>query len=191
MEISHVMRGDEWLPSLPKRALLYDALGWEMPIFAHLPLILAPTGKGKLSKRHGGVEIREFRSQGYLPEAMVNYLARVGWSYDDKTEIFDREELVRFFDLSGINSSPARFSYERLEWMNAYYIRQLRPDDLAERLVPFMDQGRLRGHGRRPRAHCAADPGTAQDVERGCRAHRFLFPARTRVRTRPARSVKR
>ena len=138
MQISHIMRGDEWLPTLPKRVLLYDALGWEPPVYAHLPLILAPTGKGKLSKRHGGVEIRDFRSQGYLPEAMVNYLARVGWSYDDKTEIFSREDLVRYFDLSGINNSPARFSYERLEWMNAYYIRHLPAGDLAERLVPFM-----------------------------------------------------
>jgi glutamyl-tRNA synthetase len=115
MEISHIMRGDEWLPSVPKHILIYNAFGWEPPIFAHLPLILAPEGKGKLSKRHGGVEIRYFRQQGYLPEAMVNYLARVGWSYDDKTEIFDRDELVRYFDLSGINNSPARFSYKRLE----------------------------------------------------------------------------
>ena len=138
MEISHIMRGDEWLPSVPKHTLLYDAFGWGIPVYAHLPLILAPSGKGKLSKRHGGVEIREFRRQGYLPEAMVNYLARVGWSYDDKTEIFGRKELVRYFDLSGVNSSPARFSYERLEWMNGYYIRRLDADDLAERLVPFM-----------------------------------------------------
>jgi glutamyl-tRNA synthetase len=138
MEISHIMRGDEWLPSVPKHVQLYKAFGWEIPIFAHLPLILAPSGKGKLSKRHGGVEVRDFRRQGYLPEAMVNYLARVGWSYDDKTEIFSREELVRSFDLSGINNSPARFSYERLEWMNAHYIRHLAAEDLAERLVPFM-----------------------------------------------------
>jgi glutamyl-tRNA synthetase len=138
MEISHIMRGDEWLPTVPNRIVLYRAFGWEVPIYAHLPLILAPTGKGKLSKRHGGVEVREFRRQGYLPEAMVNYLARVGWSYDDQTEIFSRDELVRYFDLSGINHSPARFSYERLEWMNGYYIRQLDPGDLAERLVPFM-----------------------------------------------------
>jgi glutamyl-tRNA synthetase len=138
MEISHIMRGDEWLPSVPKHVLLYDAFGWPLPVYAHLPLILAPTGQGKLSKRHGGVEIREFRRQGYLPDAMVNYLARVGWSYDDKTEIFTREELVRYFDLSGVNSSPARFSYERLEWMNGYYIRKLPPDQLAEALVPFM-----------------------------------------------------
>ena len=138
MAISHIMRGDEWLPSVPKHILLYQAFGWKPPVFAHLPLILAPTGKGKLSKRHGGVEIREFRRQGYLPEAMVNYLARLGWSYDDKTEIFDREGLIRYFDLPGINNSPARFSYERLEWMNAYYIRHLAPGDLAQRLVPFM-----------------------------------------------------
>jgi glutamyl-tRNA synthetase len=109
-----------------------------------LPLILAPTGQGKLSKRHGGVEIREFRREGYLPEAMVNYLARVGWSYDDKTEIFEREELIRYFDLSGINKSPARFSYERLEWMNGYYIRHLSVPELAERLVPFMVQAGFR-----------------------------------------------
>jgi glutamyl-tRNA synthetase len=143
MEISHIMRGDEWLPSVPKHILLYNAFGWEVPIYAHLPLILAPSGKGKLSKRHGGVEIRDFRHQGYLPEAMVNYLARVGWSYDDKTEIFGQEELIRYFDLSGINTSPARFSYERLEWMNAYYIRKLEASDLAERLVPFLAEARF------------------------------------------------
>jgi glutamyl-tRNA synthetase len=140
MEISHIMRGDEWLPSVPKHILLYEALGWEVPIYAHLPLILAPSGKGKLSKRHGGVEVRDFRLGGYLPEAMINYLARVGWSYDDKTEIFDRQELVRYFDLSGINNSPARFSYERLESMNAYYIRQLEAMDLAQRLVPILQE---------------------------------------------------
>jgi glutamyl-tRNA synthetase len=138
MGISHIMRGDEWLPSVPKHILIFEALGWEPPVFAHLPLILAPTGKGKLSKRHGGVEIRDFRRDGYLPQAMVNYLARVGWSYDDKTEIFSREELVRYFDLSGINNSPARFSYERLEWMNAHYIREMDAGELARQLVPYM-----------------------------------------------------
>ncbi|MGD8488704.1 MAG: glutamate--tRNA ligase [Anaerolineae bacterium] len=138
MKISHIMRGDEWLPSVPKHVLLYDALGWQLPVYAHLPLILAPTGKGKLSKRHGGVEVRDFRRQGYLPEAMVNYLARLGWSYDDKTEIFSRDELVRYFGLDGINNSPARFSYDRLEWMNAHYIRHMETTDLAGRLVPFL-----------------------------------------------------
>ena len=140
MEISHIMRGDEWLPSVPKHVLMYNAFGWELPIYAHLPLILAPDGRGKLSKRHGGVEVAYFRRQGYLPEAMVNYLARVGWSYDGQTEIFDRDTLVRHFGLLGINNSPARFSYKRLDSMNAYYIRQLEIDDLADRLVPFLRQ---------------------------------------------------
>lgn len=140
MEISHIMRGDEWLSSVPKHVLLYNAFGWEIPVYAHLPLILAPTGQGKLSKRHGGVEVREFRRRGYLPEAMVNYLARVGWSYDDKTEILSRDQLVSAFDLPGINHSPARFSYERLEWINGYYIRQLDAGDLAARLVPYLGE---------------------------------------------------
>jgi len=137
MEISHIMRGDEWLPSVPKHILLYHAFAWEIPVYAHVPLILAPTGQGKLSKRHGGVEIHDFRRQGYLPKAMVNYLARVGWSYDDKTEIFNQDELIRYFDLSGVSHSPARFSYDQLQWINGYYIRQLNADELAELLLPF------------------------------------------------------
>ena len=141
MEITHIMRGDEWLPSVPRHVLLYQAFGWEIPIYAHLPVILSPTGKGKLSKRHGGVEVRYFRERGYLPEAMVNFLARVGWAYDDKTELFTREELIARFDLDGVNKSPAAFSYEKLEWMNGVYIRNLPPDDLVQRLVPFLAAG--------------------------------------------------
>jgi glutamyl-tRNA synthetase len=138
MEISHIMRADEWLPSVPRHVLLYQAFGWEIPIYAHLPVILAPTGKGKLSERHGGVAVHDFRREGYLPEAMVNFLARVGWSYDDKTEFFTRQELVEKFDLEGVNKSPAAFSYDKLDWMNGTYIRQLGLDDLAERLLPFL-----------------------------------------------------
>jgi glutamyl-tRNA synthetase len=138
MEISHIMRADEWLPSVPRHVLLYQAFGWEIPAYAHLPVILAPTGKGKLSKRHGGVAVHDFRREGYLPEAMVNFLARVGWAYDDKTEFFTRQELVEKFDLEGVNKSPAAFSYDKLEWMNGTYIRQLGLDDLAERLLPFL-----------------------------------------------------
>ncbi len=138
MEISHIMRADEWLPSVPKHVLLYDAFGWEIPVYAHLPVILAPTGKGKLSKRHGGVAVHEFRQQGYLPEAMVNFLALVGWAYDDKTEFFTRQELIERFGLAGVSKSPAAFSYDKLEWMNGAYIRQLGLDDLAERLMSFL-----------------------------------------------------
>jgi len=138
MEISHIMRADEWLPSVPRHVLLYRAFGWEIPIYAHLPVILSPTGKGKLSKRHGGVAVRDFRQEGYLPEAMVNFLARLGWSYDDKTEFFTRQELIEKFDLEGVNKSPAAFSYDKLDWMNGIYIRQLELDDLAGRLLPFL-----------------------------------------------------
>ena len=141
MEISHIMRADEWLPSVPKHVLLYDAFGWEIPVYAHLPVILAPTGKGKLSKRHGGVAVHEFRREGYLPEAMVNFLALVGWAYDDKTEFFTRQELIEKFDLAGVSKSPAAFSYDKLEWMNGVYIRQLTQDALYERLVPFLASG--------------------------------------------------
>ena len=138
MQITHIMRADEWLPSVPKHVLLYDAFGWEIPVYAHLPIILAPTGKGKLSKRHGGVAVHEFRREGYLPEAMVNFLALVGWAYDDKAEFFTRQELIEKFSLEGVNKSPAAFSYDKLEWMNGAYIRQLGLDDLAERLMPFL-----------------------------------------------------
>jgi len=131
MEISHIMRADEWLPSVPKHVLLYHAFGWEIPVYAHLPVILAPTGKGKLSKRHGGVAVHEFREQGYLPEALVNFLALVGWAYDDKTELFTRQELIERFDLAGVSKSPAAFSYDKLDWMNGVYILMLPPDDLA------------------------------------------------------------
>ncbi len=138
MAISHILRADEWLPSVPRHVLLYRAFGWEIPVYAHLPVILSPTGKGKLSKRHGGVAVRDFRREGYLPEAMVNFLARLGWSYDDKTEFFTRQELIAKFDLEGVNRSPAAFSYDKLDWMNGFYIRQLGLDDLAQRLLPFL-----------------------------------------------------
>jgi len=138
MQITHIMRADEWLPSIPKHILLYQAFGWEIPVYAHLPIILSPTGKGKLSKRHGGVAVHEFQQEGYLPEAMVNFLARVGWAYDDKTEFFTRQELIEKFSLEGVSKSPASFSYDKLEWMNGVYIRQLGLDDLAGRLMPFL-----------------------------------------------------
>ncbi len=143
MGISHVMRADEWLPSVPKHVLLYQAFGWDIPIYAHLPVILAPTGKGKLSKRHGGVAVHEFREEGYLPEAMVNFLARVGWAYDDKTEFFTRQELIEKFSLEGVSKSPAAFSYDKLEWMNGVYIRMLPPDELARQLMPFLERAGL------------------------------------------------
>jgi glutamyl-tRNA synthetase len=145
MEISHILRGDEWLASLPLHIHLYRAFGWEPPVMAHLPLILNPTGKGKMSKREERapdgtvlpVFVRRFQELGYLPEAMINFLALLGWSYDDKTEIMSRAELIERFTLERVNASPAVFNYEKLNHFNGYYIRQLPVEDLAERLVPF------------------------------------------------------
>jgi glutamyl-tRNA synthetase len=149
MEISHIMRADEWLPSVPKHVLLYRAFGWEPPTFAHLPLILDPRGKGKMSKRKtvdgSGLErpvmVRDFRQAGYLPEALFNFLLLLGWSYDDKTEIFSRQEAIAYFDLERVNKSPAAFSYDKLERLNGLYIRALSPPELAERLIPFLAAG--------------------------------------------------
>ncbi|MEN6478419.1 MAG: glutamate--tRNA ligase [Anaerolineales bacterium] len=146
MAISHVIRGEEWLSSSPKHVLLYQALGWEMPVHAHLPVILDPSGKGKLSKRKkkdaDGQEqltyIHEFREEGYLPEAMVNFLALVGWSLDAEHEFFGRDELIRSFDLSRVSKSPGALSYDKLEFMNAAYIRSLGKNDLASRLLPVL-----------------------------------------------------
>ena len=148
MEISHILRGDEWLSSVPHRIVLYDAFGWKPPIYVHLPTILDPSGKGKLSKRkkYGPGEkahpvfVKEFEALGYLPEAMLNYLGRVGWSYDDKTEFFTKDELIHYFDLPGISKSPAVFSYDKLAWMNGVYIRELETEDLARRLEPFLQE---------------------------------------------------
>lgn len=150
MEISHVLRGEEWLSSAPRHVLLYDAFGWPMPVHVHLPTILDPSGKGKLSKRKKRnpdepemlTFIHEFRRAGYLPEAMVNFLALVGWSYDAETEFFERQELIRYFDLEQVSRSPAAFSYDKLDHMNAVYIRGLGDNDLANRILQT-----LRGAG--------------------------------------------
>ncbi len=146
MEISHILRGDEWVNSLPLHVHLYRAFGWEPPVMAHLPLILNPTGKGKMSKREERapdgrvlpVFVRRFEEVGYLPEAMINFLALLGWSYDDKTEFMSRSELIERFSLDRVNASPAVWNYEKLDHFNGYYIRQLSVEELADRLVPYL-----------------------------------------------------
>jgi glutamyl-tRNA synthetase len=146
MEISHILRGDEWVNSLPLHVHLYRAFGWEPPAMAHLPLILNPTGKGKMSKREDRapdgkllpVFVRRFEELGYLPEAMLNYLALLGWSYDDKTEIMTRQELIERFSLERVNASPAVWNYEKLDHLNGCYIRQLTVAELADRIEPYL-----------------------------------------------------
>ncbi len=143
MRITHVMRGDDWIPSFPKHILLYQAFGWEPPLHGHVPNVLGPDKK-KLSKRHGATSVTQFREAGYLPEALLNFLALLGWSYDDHTELFSREQLIEVFTLDKIGKSPAIFDLTKLDWMNGHYIRALAPDDLAARLMPFLERAGLR-----------------------------------------------
>jgi len=139
MEVSHIMRADEWLPSTPRHKLLYKSLGWEPPKWAHLPMILGPD-RSKLSKRHGATSVIEFRDRGYLPEAMFNFLSLLGWSLDDHTELLSREELVRHFSIERISVTGAIFSHEKLDWMNGVYIRRLSPDEMVARVFPFLER---------------------------------------------------
>ena len=138
MEITHVIRGAEWIPSAPLHVLIYTAFSWELPAFIHVPLILAPGG-GKLSKRHGATTMAEFREQGYLPEALMNYLALLGWSFDATTEIFSPEDLLEKFSIERLSASPAIFDYNKLRWFNQQYINHiLTLDDLTGRVMPFL-----------------------------------------------------
>ncbi|MFP4343294.1 MAG: glutamate--tRNA ligase [Anaerolineales bacterium] len=144
MEISHVLRGDDWLPSAPKHVLLYEAFGWEPPVFVHVPLVLGPDGK-KLSKRHGAVTIDDFRRQGYVPDAVFNFLALLGWApgEGEEQEIFTREELIERFALKRINLASAVFSYDKLDWMNGVYVRQMSEEELLHQLIPFWQDAGL------------------------------------------------
>jgi glutamyl-tRNA synthetase len=140
MRISHVIRGEEWLSSTPRHILLYRALGYPPPVFAHLPIILGPD-RSKLSKRHGATSITDYRDDGFLPETMVNFLALLGWSLDDKTEIIPRDALVKNFSLERISQTAAIFNREKLTWMNGVYIRQLSLDEFTQRALPFLEKG--------------------------------------------------
>ena len=140
MEISHVIRGNDLAASTPRQLLIREAMGvTDVPVFAHLPLIVDDKGK-PLSKRWGDVSVRAYRDDGFLPEAMTNYLALLGWSYDDKTNIFSIEELIERFSLERVGRNPAAFDVDKLEWLNGHYIRSLSPDELADVLVPFCER---------------------------------------------------
>jgi glutamyl-tRNA synthetase len=140
--ITHVIRGPDHVSNTPKQINLLRALGAELPVYAHVPNVNGADGR-KLSKRHGAVSVDEFRAAGYVPDALVNYLARLGWGYDDRTEIFSRDELVRVFDLARVSSSPATFDYQKLNWLNGVYLRAMSPDAYADALVAYLrEQGR-------------------------------------------------
>jgi glutamyl-tRNA synthetase len=142
MEVTHVVRGDDLLASAPRNIAVIEALGGTPPSYAHLPQVVGPDRK-PLSKRHGSTSVEAFREQGFLAEALVNYLALLGWSPGDDREIVTREELIRSFDLERVSSNPAAFDLEKLTWMNTHYVQQLDDDELAARSVHFFTQAGL------------------------------------------------
>lgn len=141
MQITHVIRGTEHLNNTSKQIVIATALGFNLPLFAHIPLVLDDTGR-KLSKRHHGdlVAVNRYREQGYLPEAILNFVARLGWSYDDKQEIFSLEELVEKFDLARVGKSGSVFDIKKLEWLNSHYINQLDVSTRTDAVLPFWKQ---------------------------------------------------
>lgn len=138
MDITHIMRGEEWISSTPKHVLLYEAFGWEKPVFAHIPVFLNPDGKGKMSKRKGTVSARSFLQKGYLPEALLNFFMILGWARKDGREVMTLEEYIQEFDPQDVSAKSVVFDLKKLDWMNGVYIRKLSSDELEAKLQPFL-----------------------------------------------------
>jgi glutamyl-tRNA synthetase len=143
-KITHVVRGDDHLSNTPKQLLVFEALGVEPPTYAHLPLLHGPDGK-KLSKRHGAASVQELRDAGYLPEAVRNYIALLGWGYDDETTLLSTEQMIEGFRLDRVSRNPAVFDEQKLRWMNGRYLRELARDDLVGRLEQFTGRTGIEG----------------------------------------------
>jgi glutamyl-tRNA synthetase len=137
--ITHVIRADDHISNTPKQLNIIRAVGGEVPIYAHVPMVLGPDAK-KLSKRHGVVGVGDFRTAGYLPEALVNFLALLGWAPDGETTIMSRDELIERFSLERVSPSPAQFDYDKLDWMNGVYLRALAPEELGHRLILWLGE---------------------------------------------------
>jgi glutamyl-tRNA synthetase len=149
METSHIMRSDEWINTTPLHVNVFRAFGWPLPVFAHMPVVLNPSGKGKLSKRTQAfsdegqqvlVRVEEFREAGYLPQAVVNFLANVGWTFGDDREKFTIEEALDRFDLDDISPAPTQLPYSKLDWLNGQYIQEMEPLELAKAVKPFLEK---------------------------------------------------
>lgn len=148
MGITHVIRTAEWLPTFPLHVHIYNAFGWEQPVWIHPSVFLKPTGKGKMSKREAAdlaleghsIFLTDLEALGYLPEAVVNWIALMGWSYDDRTEFFTMQDLIEKFDIDKLNPAPAAVNFEKLDHFNGLHIRALHPDDLARRIKPFFER---------------------------------------------------
>src|SRR5207244_432097 len=161
MGITHVVRGADHLSNTPRQILILRALGADPPVYAHLPLLHGPDGK-KLSKRHVAASVQDLRHAGYLPEAVRNYLALLGWGYDESTEFFTTEELIERFSLERVSKSPAVFDEQKLRWMNGHYLRQLPPEELTRRLEERL--GRQGRHGLPGDLGVRGRPGTGGDA---------------------------
>lgn len=143
MEITHIFRGKEWIPSTPKHVLLYEFFGWDMPIHAHLPLILNDQGKGKLGKRFGHASVDFYRDAGYLPEAVLNYLSNIVWNHPEEKEIYSLQEFTDLLDIEKVTSQGARFDLQKLTWMNGEYIRAMKTEDLTQKIIEFVKEYNL------------------------------------------------
>jgi glutamyl-tRNA synthetase len=180
MGITHVIRGDDHLSNTPRQILVFEALGHFVPRFAHLSMIWGADGK-KLSKRHGATSVEAFRDEGYLPEALLNYLALLGWSLDAETTIITAETLKSQFSLERISKNPAIFDFDKLDWMNGVYIRQLAPAEFVSRALPWLTEAGLTSvddYSQRPEWYHALAPLVAERVKRLDEisdAVRFLF----------------
>lgn len=140
MQISHIMRGEEWISSTPKHILLYQAFDWEMPVYAHIPVFLNPDGKGKMSKRKGTVSARSFLEKGYLPEALLNFFMILGWAHPEEKEVLTLDEYIRYFDPKNVSSKSVVFDIKKLQWLNGLYIRKLTIPELQVKLEPYYPQ---------------------------------------------------
>ena len=196
MGVTHIIRGDDHLTNAARQTQIYQALGWDVPVMAHIPLIHGPDG-AKLSKRHGALGVDAYRAMGYLPAALRNYLARLGWSHGDK-EFFSTEELIAAFDLAAIGRSPSRFDFAKLENVNGHYMRAASDDELFEALIdalPYLPGGpeiaaKLDEHKARPAARRDSGlEGARQDAGRTCSTARASCSpsGRSRWMRRPRR----
>jgi glutamyl-tRNA synthetase len=140
--MTHIIRGDDHLSNTPRQVVVYEALGADVPVFAHMSMIFGADGK-RLSKRHGATSVEAYAEEGYLPEALLNYLALLGWSLDGETTLFDRETLVREFDMSRVSKSPAIWDPEKLEWMNGTYLREMDAETFVDAMTPWLESAGL------------------------------------------------
>ncbi len=164
MNITHVIRGEEWLPSTPKHILLYEAFGWKVPQFAHLPLLFNPD-KSKLSKRQGDVAVEDYLAKGYLPEVLLNFIALLGWNPGTSQEIFTLRELIKSFSLFQVQRAGAVFDREKLDWMNGYYIRKMKLDKLTRRCIPYLVKSGLIKGVENKKLPPKADPPLAEKIK--------------------------